>query len=884
MPIRCFAFWLGLILYLSLVTAQAQPQETFLALRATPSPELEALANDTAAPDQARRGLANLVLADRAINRSTLIAESFLNNAEPLLEPGSPAAQWAKIVRCQLEHRLNRPTKAESCEPLRQGILNANSFVQGAAKATLGYLYYREGDHDRSLYHAEQTLTLAEQIDDPGLRAWAHNAMGIHFSTRLLPRRSVHHLEAAWREAERMPFPDFKGVIQLNLAGDYTFLGRPQEALAMLEEVKSTPLVDLYPARRLLVQSMIAQAQAALGRTEGVEAELLTVWEDVKDEVLPDAETFAYTGQGYVRLAAGDAAGAQQSFDQIFRLTGQNLADDLSHPRVQPILVPYAQTLRIAGDLEGARTLLNRIIESIPVDQPDQRQLDATRELAVIYEELGELDTAQETREEAARLETALWDGSFEYQIARLNASMENDRRKVELARSAEREATLRETAEREQTLRRQSWVIGTLLVMLLLGLQFWRTEKRLARTEREANERLEELVAMRTQELKNEMAERTRIEEERRQLMEKLSEGDKLRALGELTAGIAHDFNNLMTVITLTTEHLKTSDEARSDEDGEMLNYISSAADTGARITNRLMAYVRKQPLHPEPVDLSAFLKDSMPLFQKTLGERISLIADLDQCQVMIDRGQLTTALLNLLVNARDALDDAGVVSLSLKAEGGNAKITVSDTGIGMNEETLKKACDPFFTTKKTGEGTGLGLSMVFGFAHQSGGDFLIRSEPGAGTDAILLLPLCDERADTPKTESESPAALPSGASALIVEDQQAVREMLSRTLKSMGMEVALAKSADEALRLIDPQTLPDLVISDVLMPGSIDGAELAAHLREHHPSLPVILISGNAQIEARDWVFLRKPFTVEQLQQAVSEALRAKSPATTA
>lgn len=884
MPIRCFAFWLGLYLMLSIATVQAQPQETFVALRALPSPELERLTDESTTPDPAQRGLINLVLADRAINRSTLVAETFLNDAEPLLEEGSPAAQWAAIVRCQLEHRLNRPTKAESCQALRQGNLNANRFVQGAAEATLGYLYYREGDHDQSLYHAEQTLVMAEQIDDPGLRAWAHNAMGIHFSTRLLPRRSVHHLEAAWREAERMPFPDFKGVIQLNLAGDYTFLGRPQEALAMLEEVKATPLVDLYPARRLLVQSMIAQAQAALGRTEGVEDELLRVWEDVKDEVLPDAETFAYTGQGYVRLAAGDAAGAQQSFDQIFRLTGQNLEDDLTHPRVQPILVPYAQTLRIAGNLAGAQTLLSRIIESIPFDQPDQRQLDATRELANILEQMGDLDGAQETREEAARLETALWDGSFEYQIARLNASMETDRRNVELARSAERESALREKAEREQTLRYQSWVIGTLLVLLLLGLQFWRTEKRLARTEREANERLEELVAVRTQELKNEMAERTRIEDERRQLMEKLSEGDKLRALGELTAGIAHDFNNLMTVITLTTEHLKSSDEPRSDEDGEMLSYISSAADTGARITNRLMAYVRKQPLRPEPVELGTFLSESLPIFQKTLGERISLTTDLDTCQVMVDKGQLTTALLNLFVNARDALGDTGVASLSLKADADNAKITVSDTGIGMNEETIRKACDPFFTTKKTGEGTGLGLSMVFGFARQSGGDFLIRSEPGAGTDAILLLPLCDTQPGDAPDESQAPATLPTDANVLVVEDQQVVRDMLSRTLKSIGLDVLLAKSADEALRLIDPQDLPDLIISDVLMPGSMDGAELAARLREQHPSLPVILISGNAQIETQEWAFLRKPFSVEELKQAVSEALSAKSRVATA
>ncbi len=869
------AICVGLHLLLLSALAQAQSEEEFVALRALPTSDLEQLISDPEPADSASPSLARLVLADRAINSSAFDAESSLSAAEPLLEPGSPAAQWASIIRCQLEHRLNRPASEQSCEALRQGDLAANRFIEGAAHATLAYLYYREGDHDRSMQHANQTLAIAEQMDDPGLRAWAHNAMGIHFSTRLLPRRSVHHLEAAWREAEAIPDSDFKGVIQLNLAGDYTFLGRPGEALEMLEGVKATPLVDLYPARRLLVQSMIAQAQAALGRTEGVEEELIRVWNEVSDQVLADAETFAFTGQGIVRLAAGDAVGARHSFDQIFRLTGQNVDENLSHPRVQPILVPYAQTLRLSGDLNGALALLERVINKVPADQPDQRQLDATRELAIILEQMGDEQAAQDASEEAARLETALWDASFKYQLAQLNASMEMDRQKSELQQSIKREAQLRETAQREQTLRRQSWAIGALLVMLLLGIVFWRTQKRLARTEREANERLEQVVATRTQELKDEMAERTRVEVERRNLIEKLSEGEKLRALGELTAGIAHDFNNLMTVITLTTEHLKASDHPRPSEENDMLGYIATAANTGAGITSRLMAYVRKQPQNPQLIELETFLRDSLPLFRNTLGERVQLNTEFESCQVMVDKGQLTTALINLLANARDALGDAGEVTLSLKSEENNAHISVIDSGVGMSDITLKKAVDPFFTTKKAGEGTGLGLSMVFGFARQSGGDLVIRSEQNSGTQATLILPVCTALAEETPFRPSDVAKIPDQASVLVVEDQELLRRMLSRTLSLMGMKVQLARGADEALLMTEGGQLPDLLISDVVMPGSIDGAELAARLRKRHPSLPVILMSGNAQIEKQDWRFLRKPFSVSQLKQAVAEAV---------
>ncbi|MEM9532414.1 MAG: ATP-binding protein [Pseudomonadota bacterium] len=821
--------------------------------------------------------LAQLVLADRSFNRSSADVRRYLEAAESGLEPGTYAADWALAIRCQLEHREGSPDALNTCAPLLSEFRSDNRFVQGYVHATLSYVFYREGDHARSLEEAYRTLTIAENLEDPGLLAWAHNVVGLHFNTKLLPRRSVHHLEMAWDQAGRLPNPEFKGVVQLNLASNYTYLGRAGEALEMLREVKATPLVDLYPTRRLAVQSMIAQAHAELGQVVGVEEALQAVLKEVEDSVLPDAVTFANMGLGIVQLAKGQPEQALLSFEAIFETIGQDPAVDLEHPRIQLVVVPYARALREAGRLDQAQTQLELVIASIPEDQPDQLLLDAYREMDRARSEAGDLAGAQAASETAARLETALWDDTFAYKMARLSASLEMDQRKVELAQAAERELILRENAQREKTLRRQSWLIGIMLVGILLALQSLRMQRKIAAAEHEANERLEELVQTRTQELETEIVERMRGEEERRQLMEKLSEGEKMRALGQLTAGIAHDFNNLMSVITLTADHLKIAGQAaNADSAVSMLDDIVAAADTGAKITGRLLAYVRKQPLRPVVVPLEAFLRDNLPLFRNTLGERLTLTAYLEPCEVLVDKAQLTTSLINLLLNSREAMEESGKITLTLNRADGHARIVVEDQGAGMDEATLRKACDPFFTTKEVGEGTGLGLSMVFGFARQSGGDLKIESEAGRGTRVILQLPLAQETAahDCEDDPREDVAAQLTNV--LVVEDRDLLLQMLQRTLAQMGMQVTAAQNADEALTLVEEIGLPDLLISDVVMPGQLDGADLAARLRERDPTLPVVLISGYSEAVGDEYGFLRKPFSVSELKKAVADAVR--------
>lgn len=853
-------------------------ESSWLELRALPETELAQLADAETGGDDRTRARALLTQADRALNQSVAASSVFLQQAQPIIVPGSDEEDFANALQCQLFHRQGLPTAATFCEPLIEAdSVSRNRLIQAYRHATLSYYFYREGDHARSLEEAYETLEVAQELGDHGMLAAGHNVVGLHFATRLLPRRSMPHLESAWEHASQMPNPEFKVVVQLNLASNYTYLGRGLEAMRLLREVEDSPTVTLYPSRRLAYQSMVSQARVVAGDLEGAEEELLGVIAEVSDKVLPDAMTFAYTALGWIQLAAGRPRDALESLDRVLEITGEDFATGMDHPRIQLMVVAYARALRESGRGEDSQRLLELVIDNAPVDQPDQLLVDAYDELSRTLAAAGDRNASVAAREDSARLEQMLWDESFKYEYAQLNAAMEADRRELELERARERQAVLEDRAERERTLRLQSWLIAAMLVAVVLLFQSRRMQKKIALSERASNERLEGLVKTRTQELEDAMAERMRVEIDRRNLIERLSEREKLHALGQLTAGVAHDFNNLMTVVSLSADHLRSGHAGQQNEASvELLDDILAAADTGSKITDGLLAYVRKQPLQPVPLQLDQFVEKSLPLFRNSLGERMQLETQLESCRVLVDEGQLTSSLLNLMLNAKEAMNGSGRIELAVSRSGGEAEISLRDRGSGMSRETRRRAFEPFYTTKESGEGTGLGLSMVYGFARQSGGDLSIESKIGVGTTVRLVLPLADE-AEDPRMEPapEEPARFSAGASVLVVEDRELLRRMLDRTLTQMGMEVSVAGSADDALALVSSQGLPDVLVSDIVMPGSMDGCALAGKLRESDPNLAVLLISGYADSVDENCRFLRKPFTMAELEQAVQAAL---------
>ena len=375
----------------------------------------------------------------------------------------------------------------------------------------------------------------------------------------------------------------------------------------------------------------------------------------------------------------------------------------------------------------------------------------------------------------------------------------------------------------------------------------------------------------------------------ERVALEDRLRQSQKMEAVGQLTGGLAHDFNNLLAVVQGHAEALAATEgpAARRAE------AILRAARRGSDLTQRLLAFSRRQPLRPEAIDCGKLARGLLELLQRTLGDRVCITLDLpdDLWPAMADPAQVETALLNLVINARDAMPEGGEVRISGHNEvveadsdglrpGRYVLLSVADAGHGMPEEVQRHAFEPFFTTKDVGKGTGLGLSMVYGFAQQSGGTATIDSTPGQGTTVTLFLP----RALGGPSRSVADDTAPQGAgqTILVVEDDAEIRSLLSEFLEGLGYRAVTAAEAEEArARLADTPGI-DLVLSDVVLPGGTGGAAFAAEVASAHPGLRLILMSGYPAETAPDGItwdlglpLLVKPFGRSQLARALHEVL---------
>jgi len=378
----------------------------------------------------------------------------------------------------------------------------------------------------------------------------------------------------------------------------------------------------------------------------------------------------------------------------------------------------------------------------------------------------------------------------------------------------------------------------------------------------------------------------------------EQLRQAQKMESIGQLTGGIAHDFNNMLTVITGTIDILADA-VADQPQYAAIVKLISQAADRGAALTGHLLAFARKQPLQPHQTNINALLADLKNLLQPTLGEQIEIESVLqdDIWPIFVDRGQLGSALVNLAVNARDAMPDGGKLTLETcnvvldqnfaervgEIEPGNyVMIAVSDTGIGISEAIRDKVFDPFFTTKEVGKGTGLGLSMVYGFIKQSGGHVTVYSDVGRGTTIRIYLPRAPAESEA---ERISPTAIESGAGGnetiLIVEDDAMLRSYVTTQLESLGYRALTAANAAEALTISDDGAAFDLLFTDITMPGRMNGRQLAAEMAKRRTALKVLFTSGyseNAAVVDRldsEILLLSKPYRKSELARMIRLAL---------
>jgi PAS domain S-box-containing protein len=367
----------------------------------------------------------------------------------------------------------------------------------------------------------------------------------------------------------------------------------------------------------------------------------------------------------------------------------------------------------------------------------------------------------------------------------------------------------------------------------------------------------------------------------------ERLAQAEKLEAIGLLTGGLAHDFNNILGIVLGSIDLAATSPR---EEWRELLSAARKAAERGAEVTRALLAIARRQELSPGTVDVNASIHDLLPLLAQTAGKRVTLTFDpwAGPVRSHLDPGGFNNAMLNLVLNARDAMPEGGEIHIrtaviTLGAEGpaplpaGRFNLVeVRDTGVGMPPDVAARAFDPFFTTKGRGKGTGLGLAMVYGFARQSGGTAVIRSSVSRGSVVQLYLPVLSEEraaADTPRVK-DATAAAGGHERVLLVDDEPALLDVARRWLTDLGYLVTAVSSPGEALAFLAERSA-DVLVSDVIMPGQMDGVDLATEVERRWPGMAILLISGYPEglvekIQGR-WMLLDKPFTRDQLDRMI-------------
>jgi PAS domain S-box-containing protein len=365
--------------------------------------------------------------------------------------------------------------------------------------------------------------------------------------------------------------------------------------------------------------------------------------------------------------------------------------------------------------------------------------------------------------------------------------------------------------------------------------------------------------------------------------IQRRLAESQKLDALGQLTGGVAHDFNNLLMVITGHIHMLKkvAGNDAKSLR---AIQAIETATQRGASLTRQLLTFARRQSLNPQTIDLRHSIHSVREVLDTGLGSAVQLRVDLDDgiWPVMVDPAELETALVNLIINARDAMPDGGSVTVRARnihvddgaRKGDHVAIDVNDTGVGIAPDIMAKVFDPFFTTKSIGKGTGLGLSQVHGFAHQAGGTVAVASELGKGTTFTICLPR--GKSATARTEEEAHST--GSGTVLLVEDNPDVATASTGLLEQLGYSVRWVSDAEAALKELDRDGI-DLVFTDIVMPGKIDGLGLARAIKQKCPGLPILLATGYseaAQNARSDFSILRKPFRLHELSRALSELSR--------
>ena len=758
------------------------------------------------------------------------------------------------------------------------------------------------GDNTQAMTLAHDTLSTALSLDDRKLE-YSATAMAAHIDA-----------EAGGAGAAVRKLLDFLRKIENEEEADLQAATLERLAILAWQSKCVVPSIDLYRRAQLIYLSKNDFAGAArMSRQIGIQCELVGdraaavrhAEQAVKFAVKSDKKSLVFSTRSYlIWVRSSDAE--QQRGDAINELKEhiRNAADDVDSSDVGGAHLQLFRMLLAEKKFEAAEQQFQLAVGLVGNSAWIMRSARIDRALAVhergkSAEALASLEqflakspdrpTALRARalEVSADILQDIGDSQYGERLRETVDSLKAANIRNELA-SAEFLDVWNEYQQEQRAelagLQRQKAVQSIQFYLAIGGglacalLVFWlcrrSTRRRFDNMTRESLENLTRELDIHSQALREEMETRQKLELE-------LEKNRKTEAIAALTSSVAHDFNNLMTVVISSNELIRlTSSTSLGERELQMLDESTHAAKSGAEITSQLLALARRRPEKRRLINLKDLIHEIRGLLQRSVGEGVTLdFVCLDEFAcVYTDRTQLTSALINLCCNARDAVDGSGVVTLRIARPFGTdttdpVVISVIDKGVGMSREQIEMACKPLYTTKPEGQGTGLGLSAVEQFVRSSGGALTIASRLGEGTTVSIKLPASKMPDET--SDSDSGFGNLDGVSVVVVDDKTSVLNSVERTLKILGCNVKAAGSADEALAVIAENGPPDVLLSDVRMPGLLDGLGLAEWVRENHAQLPIVLMTGYYESPTSDFPVLPKPFTMQELSLALSVAI---------
>lgn len=687
---------------------------------------------DTAEGDD--KGHAHAFLGRMMVDRDPSLARSQLRAADALIsEDNLVGRSYLNSVWCWVDLLITDINKAQQrCErSLVLAEASGDYWALTKAYSATSIFHYQKGELAEAYRFGAQALDHSLQVGVSDLIASQHNTLGLISRAQGQFEIALDYFAEGLALLDPVLQEEMYRIMSFNVGIAYADLEQYQIAKDFYAPTLQWTRSSNRYTKELTALTYTALADVALGEHQAAIQVLTETLERPEMRENHGYLAFAYAVLGEAYLADGQPEAALAVFERGMRIY-QADPNTFEQRRVR---TGYAQALFATGDIDKAREVAVSAVAQLRRENARTLLLTALNLLGELEEAAGNYAASLAARKESAKL-------AREFQQQSLNHQLSSIRVRFEVVE-----------AERELAAAEQETIVLTGLILLVLAFGFigylsvTQRAQRL-RAEAEANhaKRLERVVAERTSELQEKIEQANNSESARIALERQLSEAEKMRVLGQLTGGVAHDFNNLLTVVTGAAELLKESLGEHNDN-LQLVDHIMTAADSGADITRALMAYARKQPLQLETVKLNDVMRERMPLVARTLGGMVRLKLDIEDCpdmQVVLDQSQLTSAMLNLALNARDAQNNQGEIKISLDIRDARwAVITVEDAGCGMTPEQIDRAVEPFYTTKQEAHGTGLGLSMVYGFSKQIGGDLEIESVPDVGTTMRLILPL---------------------------------------------------------------------------------------------------------------------------------------------